>query len=197
MLFGSTCVCIRAAPASPLTQCSKFAEPPKGTRASVDPLRLTWRAKTEWLSKCSLFPTHRFVHSLKTRPDKMGLKIQNQFSPLHGWLYAQHKLYIPFTLSINFIFLLVALRVFPLMAADSPLSLAQTPFPIPLTLHPSRHPLHSSPMQSCTVVKIKEHHQLCEQARDIPSEFTVAMEGVGHHNLCLVETPRQAGAGRL
>lgn len=83
----------RAGQASPLAQCSKGYQTPRY------PLLLM--AGKEWvtlgscLGKCSLVPLHSFVHSLKTSLGKMGLKIQNQLSPLHGWLYTQHKLHAP------------------------------------------------------------------------------------------------------
>lgn len=65
-----------------------------------------------------------------------------------------------FTLSINLIFLPLALKVIRHMAADFPLSLAQTPFLILLTLHPNIYLQHSSPVQLYAAMEIKEDCQM-------------------------------------
>ena len=81
-----------------------------------------WMTLSHCLSKCGPVPTDFFLHSLKTSPKKMGLKIQDQLSPVHSRLYTQHTLRIP---SPDF-------KVIPNVASDCPHCLrerAQTPFP--------------------------------------------------------------------
>lgn len=72
------------------------------------------------------------------------------------------------------------------MAADFPLSLAQTPFLILLTLHPNIHLQHSSPVQLYAAMEIKED---CQMWMSNGSSFrTYCHEGVGQYLLCLAET---------